>query len=103
MTFSPPPPSQIGRRACTGFGSQPRVAELEELAVEVGDVFGEERADALDLPLELAQPDRRGRERDAVRVVLALVPAGAEPERDAAAAEAGRGWRSTFASTAGCR
>ena len=64
-----------------------RVAELEELAVEVDDVLGEERPDALHLLLELAEPDGRGRERDAVGVELALVPAGAEAEGDPAVGE----------------
>ena len=39
------------------------------------------------LLLELARPHRRRRERDAVRVELALVPPGAQPERDPTAGE----------------
>ena len=70
VTFSPPPPIQIGRRACTGFGSHRALGEREVLAVEVGDVLGEQPAHALDRLVHLAQADRRGRERDAVRVVL---------------------------------
>ena len=60
---------------------------MEEFAVEVGDVLREQRADALDSLVEHPEPNGHGRERDAVRVVLALVPAPAEAEHDAPTGE----------------
>ncbi len=62
-------------------------SEPEELTVEVDDVFGQERSDALDRFVELAQADGRGRERDAVGVELALMPTGAEAQRHPALRE----------------
>src|SRR5204863_9620275 len=58
-----------------GLRLAPGVMQLEELAVEVRYAFGEQRADALDALVEHAKPNGHGRERDAVRVVLTLVPA----------------------------
>jgi hypothetical protein len=55
---------------------------LEELALEVGDVLGEQRSDALDRLSHLTQADRRRGERDVVRGELRLVPAGAEAAGD---------------------
>src|SRR5438093_6353897 len=63
------------------------VMQLEELAVEVRYVFGEQRADALDALVEHAKPNGHGRERDAVRVVFTLVPAAPETEHDAPTGE----------------
>src|SRR5439155_4334552 len=63
------------------------VTQMEELAVEVGDVLGEQRAYALDPLVEHAEPNGDGWKRDAVRVVLALVPSAAEAEHDASTGE----------------
>src|SRR2546430_17562507 len=60
---------------------------MEELPFEVGDVLGEQRAYALDPLVEHAEPNGDGWKRDAVRVVLALVPSAAEAEHDASTGE----------------
>ena len=95
--------STSGRRACTGFGSQRASRSWKNSPSKFGDLLGEEEPHALDRLVELAQPLADGRERDAVRVVLALVPAARRARARRGRPRAGRWSRSTFASTAGCR
>ena len=53
VTFSPPPPIQMRQALLDGLRLAPGVAQGEELAVEVGDVLGEQAAHALDALVEL--------------------------------------------------
>ena len=78
---------RIGGFAWVGLGSARRVGHLVVLAVEAEAALGRPQAgDDRELLLEPVEPLPRARERDAVRRVLLLEPAGADAELDPAAA-----------------
>ena len=56
VTFSPPPPIQIGSRSCTGFGSHCASVSVKNSPSKSVRVLGEQAAHALDRLFDLAQP-----------------------------------------------
>ena len=89
VRLGPPPPMMIGTPpSWTGLGSAGDAADRVVGAVEVERRAGRRRphpGDDRELLLEAVEALAERRERDGVRLVLALVPAGAEAELDPAA------------------
>ncbi len=87
VRVAPPPPTMTGSGDCTGLGSAGLSTSGVVLAREAErPVGGPQPGDDLQLLLEAVEALCQRREGDAVRLVLAGVPAGAEPELDPAAA-----------------
>ena len=78
------PPTRIGKLRAPEPG---RGDERVVLAVEVDRVLAQEAVHDLELLGEARNSFARGAELEAVRLVLSLHPAGAEPERDAPAGD----------------
>ena len=88
VTFSPPPPIQISGSCWIGFGSQYAPSNDEVLALERDGLLGPEPLDApRRVSSRICEPRARAREREAVRLVLALVPTRADAEDQPAAGE----------------
>ena len=83
-----PPPMMIGGCGrCTGFGQGVDRRQAVVLALERERAVGPCAAHDRELLLEHLHARAQRREGEAVRLVLALVPAGAEAELDAAAGD----------------
>ena len=84
VTFSPPPPIQIGSRACTGFGSHCASVSVKNSPSKVvrSCVSRPRTHCTYSSSMRSRSPGRAV--VHAVRVVLVLQPAAAEPEHDAA-------------------
>ena len=84
VTFSPPPPIQIGNRSCTGFGSHAASRNVKNSPSKlVRSCVSSPRTHWM-YSFELAQPLAGRAVGDAVDVVLLLQPAAAEAEHGAA-------------------
>src|SRR6476646_9343763 len=83
VTFSPPPPIQIGSRSCTGFGSHCASVSVKNSPLnDVCCCVSNPRTHCV--LAEHAQALSGGAVVHAVHLVLLLEPAAAEPEDDAA-------------------
>ena len=76
---------QLGMRTLHGLGCQRRVAQLVVAALERGLVLRPERLEHLARFVEAREPLGHRIEGDAVRLVLVLLPRGADTTDEAAA------------------